>query len=300
MLRMSSALGTIFTIVCLAGLACGDHSGLGLPGGSGGLPADGSGGKVGGSGTGGSLAGSGGTSGAGGCAVEPPCVALNCPYGYAPSSFPCGCGECAPAPDAGSGAVGSGGTVGTGGMGSGGTPVGGTGGTIVCPPGPACYMPVCAGGAYQPNPADPCGCPICVVDGGALTDGGKKNTSPDSSPDLHVCGPVCDIYCQYGNVLDNWGCPTCQCKPATACPTGSHAVTCRPDTVCALDCSEYQRGADGCQLCACLTPATCSAPGAGACIYCPFGYRTGPSGCRTCSCADPPIGCAANASDAGA
>lgn len=27
-----------------------------------------------------------------------------------------------------------------------------------------------------------------------------------------TCGPVCDIFCEYGNVLDNNGCPTCECK----------------------------------------------------------------------------------------
>jgi hypothetical protein len=43
-----------------------------------------------------------------------------------------------------------------------------------------------------------------------------------------VCGPVCDIYCQYGNVLDAQGCPTCKCNPppddscaAVLCPTGT-------------------------------------------------------------------------------
>jgi hypothetical protein len=25
---------------------------------------------------------------------------------------------------------------------------------------------------------------------------------------------VCDIFCQYGNVLDAAGCPTCRCNPA--------------------------------------------------------------------------------------
>jgi len=31
------------------------------------------------------------------------------------------------------------------------------------------------------------------------------------------CGPVCAIYCYYGNVLDDKGCPTCQCK-TSPCP----------------------------------------------------------------------------------
>ena len=46
------------------------------------------------------------------------------------------------------------------------------------------------------------------------------NSKFDSSPSVcacvpvkpPVCGPVCDIYCQYGNVLDANGCPTCQCN----------------------------------------------------------------------------------------
>lgn len=222
MLKMSTAVVPIF-IVSLTVLACTDQSGMGLPGGSGGLFGGGSGGKAGGGGAGGSQGGLGGISGAGGC-VPPPCVALDCVYGYVPSTSPCGCGQCAPPPDAGA----------------------------------------------------------------------------DSGPDLHVCGPVCAIYCQYGNVLDSLGCPTCECKPAPLCPTGSHAVTCPADTACTLDCSEYQHGADGCQVCACRTPATCVPLGVAACIYCPFGYRPGPGGCATCSCEDPPVGCAANSSDAGA
>ncbi len=26
------------------------------------------------------------------------------------------------------------------------------------------------------------------------------------------CGPICAIYCQYGNVINEDGCPTCKCK----------------------------------------------------------------------------------------
>jgi len=43
-----------------------------------------------------------------------------------------------------------------------------------------------------------------------------------------VCGPVCDIYCEFGNVPDANGCPTCKCNPppatscaAVLCPAGS-------------------------------------------------------------------------------
>jgi len=29
-----------------------------------------------------------------------------------------------------------------------------------------------------------------------------------------ICGPVCDIYCEYGHVIDKNGCPTCACNPS--------------------------------------------------------------------------------------
>ena len=38
-------------------------------------------------------------------------------------------------------------------------------------------------------------------------------------PQKPVCGPVCTIFCQYGNVLDANGCPTCACKPPPPPPT---------------------------------------------------------------------------------
>lgn len=40
-------------------------------------------------------------------------------------------------------------------------------------------------------------------------------------PEKPVCGPVCAIYCQFGNVLDSQGCPTCACNkptPGATCP----------------------------------------------------------------------------------
>ena len=53
---------------------------------------------------------------------------------------------------------------------------------------------------------------------------------PNNPP---TCPPVCTIYCQYGNVPDANGCPTCKCNPppdacaAVLCPAGS---TCDPAT----------------------------------------------------------------------
>jgi hypothetical protein len=82
----------------------------GRVGGSGG--AAGSGGKVGGAGgsarsAGGSAGGAGGVGdaagGTGGTTICPAiaCLLPNCPYGIAPSTSPCGCPTCAPAPDGG-------------------------------------------------------------------------------------------------------------------------------------------------------------------------------------------------------
>ena len=37
------------------------------------------------------------------------------------------------------------------------------------------------------------------------------------------CGPVCAMYCPYGNVLDRNGCPMCICKPSP-CPNGQEPL----------------------------------------------------------------------------
>ena len=55
-----------------------------------------------------------------------------------------------------------------------------------------------------------------------------------------MCGPVCAIYCEYGNVQDVNGCPTCTCNPPPSdpcatvkCAAGTHcdAGKCTPDAV---------------------------------------------------------------------
>jgi len=42
-----------------------------------------------------------------------------------------------------------------------------------------------------------------------------RKTDPRTGTQLcECCGPVCLIFCEHGNVLDAFGCPTCTCKPA--------------------------------------------------------------------------------------
>jgi hypothetical protein len=92
---------------------------------------------------------------------------------------------------------GSGGSVGIGGGGFGGTN-GGTGGAVSCPPA-LCSIPMhaCAG-EVQPNPNDPCGCPICVPnpDAGIAEDAGGPDTPPTCPPVMcsaltcPVCPPI--------------------------------------------------------------------------------------------------------------
>ena len=105
-------------------------------------------------------------------------------------------------------------------------------------------------------------------------------------PPPPVCGPVCQIFCEYGNVLDAAGCPTCKCNPAPAadpcatvrCKAGTHCeaspvmcvkAPCPPVAACVPDAP-----APGTDLCAKLTCAVGShcvvvappcAPGAGTC-----------------------------------
>ncbi len=63
-----------------------------------------------------------------------------------------------------------------------------------------------------------------------------------------ACGPVCLIFCEFGNVKDANGCPTCKCNPAP---------TCKP-VLCKLGCREgFKKDAMGCELCECA-PATCA------------------------------------------
>lgn len=108
--------------------------------------------------------------------------------------------------------------------------------------------------------------------GGPGKDGGAS--------DGFVCGPVCDIYCQYGHALDEHGCATCKCNPPP---------TCLP-VACQDDCpGGHKKDKDGCETCTCAPPICpklkCPA------IACPLGAASDGNGCPTCGCQPPPSAC---------
>jgi hypothetical protein len=134
------------------------------------------------------------------------------------------------------------------------------------------------------------------ANGKAGTGGGQAGTGG------LMCGPVCAIYCEYGNVPDANGCPTCKCNPG---PTACKIEECGPqpassgaaDAGAALPAPcggklappRCERNAVG--RCA-WTPTTCEC-GASAClIYCPYGNKVDPNtGCQLCACNPPPAAC---------
>jgi hypothetical protein len=138
-----------------------------------------------------------------------------------------------------------------------------------------------------------------AVDAGAKdVPASETRAAPDSSvaPDAKVvCGPVCDIYCANGNVLDATGCPTCSCKPP---PDGGPACPCAPGTMqnafgcltCGTCSFGYVLDATGCPTCTCNSPPSVC-PGM-KCAACPPGYENvrDAYGCLTCNCA-PVLSC---------
>ena len=109
-----------------------------------------------------------------------------------------------------------------------------------------------------------------------------------------ICGPVCEIFCEYGNVLDANGCPTCACNPASApcaqaeCGTAPsyRALPCTGPPAAPATCL---RDADG--TCAwrapfCPTCASTSCPN----LACTSGFVPDTNGCPTCVCNTCPQG----------
>ena len=124
------------------------------------------------------------------------CIQPLCPYGTIPSTSPCGCPGCAPAPDAG--------------------PVVDApledsrklDGPMVC--NAACILPKCLSGTVKGPP--PCNCPICAPNDAGQSSDGSVADAPIICPGL-LC-PTIACLNGYAPSSTPCGCPTC--APADA------------------------------------------------------------------------------------
>ncbi|MBK7861149.1 MAG: hypothetical protein IPJ65_21565 [Archangiaceae bacterium] len=139
----------------------------------------------------------------------------------------------------------------------------------------ACGAVMCPAGTECCNES----CGTCVPPGGAcdqLFCSGPVDAGPQ-------CGPVCAIYCPWGNVKDMNGCDTCACNPAppvqcgaTTCPSGTECcnascgVCVPPGGACT---KEFCQSVDAGPMC----PPVCD-------IFCPNGNVKDGNGCDTCAC----------------
>ncbi|XP_067653102.1 antistasin-like isoform X2 [Haliotis asinina] len=115
---------------------------------------------------------------------------------------------------------------------------------------------------------------------------GAANVPAVSLPPIRpVCGPVCAIFCECGNIPDERGCPTCRCRPCG--PTFCPSIRCaRP-----IECPFGVKKVNGCPTCEC-NPGTadCSKIGCppNVAIKCLYGIKI-INGCPSCSCNTGPV-----------
>ncbi len=84
-------------------------------------------------------------------------------------------------------------------------------------------------------------CPLCDCGGGVPT------TYSHCAPSEPTCPAVCDIYCEFGNVLDENGCETCSCNP----PPGPCEVLDERACVSTPGCAPIYGGVGGGGACEC-------------------------------------------------
>ncbi|XP_064620495.1 uncharacterized protein LOC135483470 isoform X2 [Lineus longissimus] len=94
-----------------------------------------------------------------------------------------------------------------------------------------------------------------------------------------LCGPVCMIWCPYGNVLNSNGCPTCQCKNAL---DGSSPFP----TIDMTSLMVSKKRSPSPAKKAIFKPEC----GVVCMIWCPFGKVLDSNGCPTCQCNSNPSG----------
>ncbi len=109
--------------------------------------------------------------------------------------------------------------------------------------------------------------------------------SPGNCPDISFCNK----HCQYGLMVDSWGCSSCHCNTSPYPKTP--ALYC-PKPVCQEDCEfGYETARDGCATCTCRKTPTLFETGCG--IVCGKECEHGnvlddETGCKTCDCLPAP------------
>ncbi|XP_064595179.1 antistasin-like [Liolophura sinensis] len=118
---------------------------------------------------------------------------------------------------------------------------------------------------------------------------------------MPYCGdkPLCDIWCPFGYVRDEYGCALCHCQDAVSEEDDAPGQKCGPP-VCLFfrpACDVYAKDDDGCDTCECAThtnttPQPQTVPAKTTCVprACPFYlpacgvYKKDGNGCDTCQC----------------
>lgn len=132
---------------------------------------------------------------------------------------------------------------------------------------------------------------------------GTAGTNGKAGTGGTMCGPVCAIYCQFGNVTDGNGCPTCKCNPAPMCKVeecgpvagGGNAGAALPAPTCSGKVAPPTCARDATGKCGWTQPA-CACDAIAPCpILCPYGLKVDPmTSCQACECNPAPPACTKN------